>query len=38
MKLLIKTQVYTLILNNETYIANNLLTKTRHAKPITPYD
>ena len=34
----IKTQAYTLILNNETFFTNNLLTGTRHTEPITSYD
>lgn len=33
-----RTQAYTIVLKNETYIANDLLTGTRRAKPITPYD
>ena len=34
----IKTQAYTLILNNETFFTNNLLTGTGHTEPITSYD
>lgn len=33
-----RTQAYTIVLKNETYITNDLLTGTRRAKPITPYD
>lgn len=33
-----RKQAYTIKTKNETYIANNLFTGTRYAKPITPFD